>query len=93
MIFFYCEANYICTVHKCHFLNIFFLLRQRVLRISKGFDDVGSIQPHLIIGLFVAWVLVFLCLMKGVKSVGKVRMVITMDTPGQNFIFIYFVIP
>ncbi|XP_078338349.1 sodium- and chloride-dependent glycine transporter 1-like [Crassostrea virginica] len=46
--------------------------QQRVLRISKGFDDVGSIQPHLIIGLFVAWVLVFLCLMKGVKSVGKV---------------------
>ncbi|XP_048765777.2 sodium- and chloride-dependent glycine transporter 1-like isoform X2 [Ostrea edulis] len=46
--------------------------QRRVLRISSGFDDVGTIEPHLVIGLFVAWVLVFLCLMKGVKSVGKV---------------------
>lgn len=46
--------------------------QRRVLRISQGFDEAGSVEPHLIIGLLVAWVLVFLCLMKGVKSVGKV---------------------
>lgn len=44
-----------------------------MLRISEGFDEAGSVEPHLIVGLLVAWVLVFLCLMKGVKSVGKVR--------------------
>lgn len=43
-----------------------------VLQISNGIDDPGSIQVHLVICLLVAWVLVFLCLMKGVKSVGKV---------------------
>ncbi|XP_061179714.1 sodium- and chloride-dependent glycine transporter 1-like [Saccostrea echinata] len=46
--------------------------QRRVLRISSGFDNPGSVEPHLIIGSLVAWVLVFFCLMKGVKSVGKV---------------------
>ncbi|XP_069109757.1 sodium- and chloride-dependent creatine transporter 1-like [Argopecten irradians] len=43
-----------------------------VLQISSGFGDMGGIRWHLVLALAVAWVLVFLCLMKGVKSVGKV---------------------
>ncbi|KAK3086069.1 hypothetical protein FSP39_013029 [Pinctada imbricata] len=43
-----------------------------VLRLSGGLDEPGSIQLHLFICLLLAWILVFFCLMKGVKSVGKV---------------------
>ncbi|OWF56398.1 sodium- and chloride-dependent betaine transporter-like [Mizuhopecten yessoensis] len=43
-----------------------------VLQISSGFADLGGIRWHLVLALAAAWVLVFLCLMKGVKSVGKV---------------------
>ncbi|XP_033755570.1 sodium- and chloride-dependent GABA transporter 1-like [Pecten maximus] len=43
-----------------------------VLQISSGFGDLGGIRWHLVLALAAAWVLVFLCLMKGVKSVGKV---------------------
>lgn len=56
-----------------------------MLRISEGFDEAGSVQPHLIVGLLVAWVLVFLCLMKGVKSVGKVRHIIYCHVHTVNF--------
>ncbi|KAK6168092.1 hypothetical protein SNE40_021988 [Patella caerulea] len=43
-----------------------------VLRISSGLDDIGAIQWHLVISLVIAWIMVFLCILKGVKSVGKV---------------------
>ncbi|XP_067651823.1 sodium- and chloride-dependent glycine transporter 1-like [Haliotis asinina] len=43
-----------------------------VLRKSDGLDDMGSFQPHLVGCMFVSWLLVFLCLIKGVKSLGKV---------------------
>ncbi|XP_046367044.2 sodium- and chloride-dependent glycine transporter 2-like [Haliotis rufescens] len=42
------------------------------LRVSTGIDDFGSVQPHLLLSLLCSWTLVFLCLMKGVRSVGKV---------------------
>ncbi|XP_050406661.2 sodium- and chloride-dependent GABA transporter 1 isoform X1 [Patella vulgata] len=43
-----------------------------VLRISSGIDDIGAMQWHLVISLVIAWIMVFLCILKGVKSVGKV---------------------
>ncbi|XP_048257297.1 sodium- and chloride-dependent glycine transporter 2-like [Haliotis rufescens] len=42
------------------------------LRVSSGVDSVGSVQVHLLLCNLASWVVVFLCLMKGVKSVGKV---------------------
>ncbi|XP_067651321.1 sodium- and chloride-dependent glycine transporter 2-like isoform X1 [Haliotis asinina] len=42
------------------------------LRVSAGLHDMGGIQWHLALALFVAWFIIFLCLIKGVKSVGKV---------------------
>ncbi|XP_053379035.1 sodium- and chloride-dependent glycine transporter 1-like [Mercenaria mercenaria] len=45
---------------------------RNVLRVSTGIDDIGSVQLHLVGCLFLGWFLVFLCLAKGVKSLGKV---------------------
>lgn len=43
-----------------------------VLQKSTGLEDIGTVQWHLAVALVVAWVIIFLCLMKGIKSVGKV---------------------
>ncbi|XP_008203539.1 sodium- and chloride-dependent glycine transporter 1 isoform X2 [Nasonia vitripennis] len=43
-----------------------------VLRLSHGIEDTGSISPKMAGCLFLAWVIVFLCLSKGVQSSGKV---------------------
>ncbi|ESO81915.1 hypothetical protein LOTGIDRAFT_81772, partial [Lottia gigantea] len=43
-----------------------------VLRKSEGFENLGSIQTHNALCLLAAWVVVFLCLIKGVKSLGYV---------------------
>ncbi|KAL4234969.1 hypothetical protein ACF0H5_006610 [Mactra antiquata] len=43
-----------------------------VLNKSSGLEDFGMVQWHLALALSVAWIIVFLCLMKGIKSVGKV---------------------
>ncbi|XP_071091288.1 sodium- and chloride-dependent glycine transporter 1-like [Haliotis cracherodii] len=42
------------------------------LRVSAGIDNFGSVQPHIILSLLCSWTALFLCLMKGVQSVGKV---------------------
>ncbi|XP_012264778.2 sodium- and chloride-dependent glycine transporter 1 isoform X2 [Athalia rosae] len=43
-----------------------------VLGLSVGIEETGSIRPALAVCLFLAWVIVFLCLSKGVQSSGKV---------------------
>lgn len=40
--------------------------------VSDGIDDMGSLSWKLVMCLFFAWFLVFLCLAKGVQSSGKV---------------------
>ncbi|XP_071108960.1 sodium- and chloride-dependent creatine transporter 1-like [Haliotis cracherodii] len=42
-----------------------------VLSISTGLDDVGSIQWHIVGCLFASYVIIFLCLIRGIKSAGK----------------------
>lgn len=39
---------------------------------SHGIEYTGSIKPTMAACLFLAWVIVFLCLSKGVQSSGKV---------------------
>ena len=39
---------------------------------SKGLDDLGGMQIHLVICLFIAWAFVVLAVIKGVKTLGKV---------------------
>ena len=46
--------------------------RDRVLQITKGVDDMGDIQWELTLCLFFAWVVIYLCICKGIKSSGKV---------------------
>ncbi|XP_041364133.1 sodium- and chloride-dependent betaine transporter-like [Gigantopelta aegis] len=43
-----------------------------VLNISDGIEHPGDIQLHLLVSQIVAWFIVFLCLVKGIRSVGKV---------------------
>ncbi|KAF5296090.1 hypothetical protein FQA39_LY02724 [Lamprigera yunnana] len=44
----------------------------KILQISSGIDHVGSIVWPLFFCNFIAWFVVYLCIMNGVKSVGKV---------------------
>ena len=46
--------------------------RGYVLQISDGIEDIGGVRTELIITLFVAWIIIFCCLFKGVESSGKV---------------------
>ncbi|XP_077457306.1 sodium- and chloride-dependent GABA transporter ine isoform X1 [Stigmatopora argus] len=44
----------------------------RLLKKSNGIEDIGDLQWELFGYLFLAWVIVYLCIFKGVKSTGKV---------------------
>ncbi|XP_048579087.1 LOW QUALITY PROTEIN: sodium- and chloride-dependent GABA transporter 1 [Nematostella vectensis] len=43
-----------------------------ILNISSGMDKLGSIQWPILLCLILSWLLVYFCLVKGVKSSGKV---------------------
>ncbi|KAK7896331.1 hypothetical protein WMY93_021656 [Mugilogobius chulae] len=45
---------------------------RRALRISSGLDHMGSLNWDLALCLFIAWVMCYFCIWKGVKSTGKV---------------------
>lgn len=45
---------------------------RHVLQITQGLDQSGDIQYELLICLGLAWLLVFVCLFKGIKTSGKV---------------------
>ena len=44
-----------------------------VLKMSDDIGNFGEVQVHLLSCLFVSWVVVFLCLMQGIRTSGKVR--------------------
>ncbi|XP_062616935.1 sodium- and chloride-dependent glycine transporter 2-like [Saccostrea cucullata] len=44
----------------------------RVLDLSDGLHEIGSLNWRLLLCFIVAWIVVCLCLIKGVKSLGKV---------------------
>lgn len=43
-----------------------------VLQITDNMEDLGSMRVELLVALIVAWILVYFCLWKGIKSSGKV---------------------
>ncbi|CAG5123463.1 unnamed protein product, partial [Candidula unifasciata] len=45
---------------------------KEVLDISPGIEHMGGLRWQLLLCLLAAWVIVFLCLIKGIKSLGKV---------------------
>ena len=51
-----------------------------VLQITDGIGNLGGINISIFLGLLAVWVIIYLCVRKGVKSVGKVVM-ITMPLP------------
>ena len=56
--------------------NIFFLCvfisRRRVLAISGGIEEIGSIRWEVLLCLIAMWITCYFCIWKGVKSTGKV---------------------
>uniref|UniRef100_A0A8C1UX53 Transporter n=1 Tax=Cyprinus carpio TaxID=7962 RepID=A0A8C1UX53_CYPCA len=44
---------------------------RRVLRISSGIEEIGTLHWDLVLCLLLAWVLCYFCIWKGVKSTGK----------------------
>lgn len=51
-----------------------FLVKE-VLKVSSGIDETGPLNVPIAISLLVAWVLVYFCVWKGVRSMGKVAYV------------------
>ncbi|KAM9812598.1 sodium- and chloride-dependent GABA transporter 2-like [Syngnathus typhle] len=45
---------------------------RRVLKISGGIEEIGSIRWEVLLCLLVVWVVCYFCIWKGVKSTGKV---------------------
>ncbi|KAH7974376.1 hypothetical protein HPB49_014574 [Dermacentor silvarum] len=48
---------------------------KHVVNLSDGIDNLGEVQPKLLVCLLIAWICIFLCVFKGIKSSGKVVMV------------------
>ncbi|KAL4240385.1 hypothetical protein ACF0H5_001175 [Mactra antiquata] len=46
--------------------------KHNVLRQSDGLENMGTLQLHLVLANFIAWLIVIAALIKGVKSLGKV---------------------
>ena len=59
-------------VEVCLFSFCWFFFRRRVLELSDGIDSPNGVKTDLALCLLVAWVIVYLCIMKGIKSSGKV---------------------
>lgn len=59
----------ICLVYSC-------LFRNYVLNISDGIGNFGEVRLPILGCLAISWVVVFLCLIRGVKSSGKVSQII-----------------
>ncbi|XP_046585402.1 sodium- and chloride-dependent betaine transporter-like [Haliotis rubra] len=53
--------------------------QNKALGVSSGIDDLGAIQPHIAICWFITCVVVFLCVVKGIKSLGKVAFMFAVD--------------
>ena len=51
----------------------FFSCRNHLLKKSEGIHELGAVQWPLIVCLAVSWFTCFMCLFKGIKSMGKVR--------------------
>ena len=49
----------------------------RMLDISDGIEDIGSVKWQLALCLLLCWIIVFVCLAKGIKSQGKVRVLLS----------------
>ena len=67
-------AEYFESVAKDLSLYVYLILidRRFVLKQSDSFENFGTPTWKLSLSLFLAWVLVYICIFKGIKSSGKV---------------------
>uniref|UniRef100_A0AAV2J7L1 Transporter n=1 Tax=Knipowitschia caucasica TaxID=637954 RepID=A0AAV2J7L1_KNICA len=60
------------TIHKQNTtLPVVEYWQHRVLKISSGIEDVGSLRWELVLCLILTWVICYFCVWKGIKSTGK----------------------
>ena len=52
--------------------------RNYILQITDSIGDAGSIRWEILVCLIAAWIAVYFCMWKGVKSSGKVPLVTAM---------------
>ena len=53
--------------------NPFLYYRHNVLQLSSGIDEPGSMNWKLALSLLVAWIMVYFCIWKGIRTTGKLR--------------------
>lgn len=71
----------IITQNKmCHFQ----FSSNRVLSLSKGIDDMGPAKWDLTLCLIAAWLIAFLCMIRGIKSSGKVGVALSSCRLGES---------
>lgn len=59
------------TDNEINFMNLAFF-KEEVLKVSGGIDNMGSINPNLMVCLIITYILIYLCISKGIKSSSKV---------------------
>ena len=60
------------NIKNTEVLTCLYIRRHNVLEMTDGIDNPGHLNLKLATCLFVAWVLVYLCVWKGIRTTGKV---------------------
>ena len=60
------------NIKNTEVLTYLYIRRHNVLEMTDGIDNPGDLNLKLAACLFVAWVLVYLCIWKGIRTTGKV---------------------
>ena len=72
----FCQCEQAISRTQCNLTRVdSSIFSNYVLDISEGIHDLGPVRWQLALCLLAAWVLVCLCLIKGIKSQGKVSIV------------------
>ena len=61
------------VVASCvHSADLLIARRRKVLQRSSGIDNIGQVRWDLALCLLLAWIVVYFCIWKGIKTSGKV---------------------
>ena len=59
-------------------MTLFFNFSHNMLQLSSGIEAAGSINWKLALCLLLAWIMVYFCIWKGIRTTGKVRLAVLM---------------